>query len=391
MILSGKGIKGCCQDTVKVSDREKIGLKRKKRGLLCVVLPALLLLSACGAGQEDEEQLIIVEQKPEGVEYSMAEATVGDVVRTAELKCEYRQLKDMEVCFEVSDRKVSRVYVKAGDEVKKGQILAELEIAEDAEERMRTLEYRIARNRLLITHLQEDEENEIAYLTTKYYADGSDSEEKKDKLEADIAALQQKNRYAREDYEDAITVDTLELEQIAQETAQCYLYAGMNGTVFYVKSNLEGSMSRAGERVVTLVDASECVFVSEDVEYRSYFDKETEVDVVVGRGKNAQTYRLIPYRQEEWGEELMFTFAEAADTTALEIGADGSIELVTGSREQVTKIPVEAVYTADGRSYVYVTGEGNTREVKWIETGFYGDEEVEVLAGLTAGEKVILK
>lgn len=365
-------------------------LKRKKRGLLCTALVSALLLSGCGAGQESGEQLIIVEQEPEGVTYSMTEVTVGDVVRTVELKCKYRQLKDMEVCFEVSDRKVSRVCVQAGDEVKRGQLLAELEVAEDAESRKRTLEYRIARNRLLISHLQENEENEIAYLTTKYYADGSDSEEKRDKLEADIAALQQKNTYAREDYEDAIAVDTLELEQLEQELAQCCLYAGMDGIVFYVRSNLEGAMSKAGEKVMTLVDASECVFVSENTEYGAYFDADTEAELVVGRGKNAQTYRVQPYKQEEWGEELMFTFSEAADTTALEIGDSGSIELVTDSREQVTKIPAEAVHMADGRSYVYVVGEGNTREVKWIETGLYGDTEVEVVSGLTAGEKVIV-
>ncbi len=369
---------------------EKNGLKRKRRGLLCAVLASALLLSGCGAGQETEEQLIIVEQEPKGVEYSMAEVTVGDVVRTAELKCKYRQLKDMEVCFEVSDRKISRVYVQAGEEVKKGQLLAELEAAEAAEERIRTLEYRIARNRLLISHLQENEENEIAYLWTKYYAGGADSEEKRDKLEADIAALQQKNTYAREDYEDAIAIDTLELERIAQETAQRYLYAGMDGTVFYVRPNLEGTLSKAGERVMTLVDATECVFVTENTEYRDYFDGNIQADVVVGRGKNAQTYRVIPYKQEEWGEELMFTFSEAADTTALEIGDSGSIELVTDSREQVTKIPSEAVHVADGRSYVYVAGEGNTREVKWIETGLYGDTEVEILSGLTVGEKVIV-
>ncbi len=31
------------------------------------------------------------------------------------------------------------------------------------------------------------------------------------------------------------------------------------------------------------------------------------------------------------------------------------------------------------------------REVKWIETGLYGDSTVEVLSGLTEGERVILR
>ena len=54
-------------------------------------------------------------------------------------------------------------------------------------------------------------------------------------------------------------------------------------------------------------------------------------------------------------------------------------------------VPLKAVHLASGKSYVYVLGEGNMREVKWIETGLFGDETVEILSGLTEGEKVIIK
>ena len=60
-------------------------------------------------------------------------------------------------------------------------------------------------------------------------------------------------------------------------------------------------------------------------------------------------------------------------------------------RSQVLCVPAQAVHSADGRDYVYVLGEDQMREVKWIETGLYGDSTVEVLSGLTEGERVILR
>ncbi len=38
----------------------------------------------------------------------------------------------------------------------------------------------------------------------------------------------------------------------------------MNGTVSYVKDNLEGTSSVAGEHIITVMDDSECTFVQAD-------------------------------------------------------------------------------------------------------------------------------
>jgi len=65
--------------------------------------------------------------------------------------------------------------------------------------------------------------------------------------------------------------------------------------------------------------------------------------------------------------------------------------VITGKKEQVLNVPLRAIHTAEDKKYVYVVGQENVREVKWIETGLYGDDCVEVISGLTEGEKVILK
>ena len=124
-----------------------------------VMLAFSFVLSGCGSAQSEEDKLIIVEQAPKAVEYSMVETVVGDVVQTKEIECDYQQIEDMDLFFPVSERTVSKVYVKKGDSVTKGQLLAELEVGENVDERIKTLEYQIARNTLLLNHLNEDEEN----------------------------------------------------------------------------------------------------------------------------------------------------------------------------------------------------------------------------------------
>ena len=73
------------------------------------------------------------------------------------------------------------------------------------------------------------------------------------------------------------------------------------------------------------------------------------------------------------------------------MGAIGYIVAVVDQRSQVLCVPSAAVHSAEGRDYVYVLGEDQMREVKWIETGLYGDSMVEVVSGLTEGERVILR
>ncbi len=370
-------------------------MKRKQRRfaakLTRVLLVLPLVLSGCGSTQSEEDKLIIVEQAPKAVEYSMVETVVGDVVQTKEIECDYQQIEDMDLFFPVSEKVVSKVYVKKGDSVTKGQLLAELEVGENVDERIKTLEYQIARNTLLLNHLNEDEENEIALRKTKYFAGTEDTDENRENFEDSLADYRRENEYKREDYQDKIALDTMELEKIRADIEQCYIYAGMDGTIFFIKPNLEEAVSREGEKIMTIVDATECIFVSDEIEYASYFAEDSELDAVIGSGNKAENRKLVPYKIEEWEEEMRFTFSEVVDSTSIAIGTTGTITLTIDKRENVLKIPTEAVHTADGKQYVYIVGEGNTREVKWIEAGFYGDTEVEIISGLTEGEKVILK
>ena len=59
--------------------------------------------------------------------------------------------------------------------------------------------------------------------------------------------------------------------------------------------------------------------------------------------------------------------------------------------KNVLTLPVDAVHNADGKNYVYVLGENNIWETKWITVGLEGKDNVEITDGLSEGDMVILK
>ena len=108
-------------------------------------------------------------------------------------------------------------------------------------------------------------------------------------------------------------------------------------------------------------------------------------------GSGAGKYTLLPHEMEQWGEQQLFSLADGGGNAIIEVGTVGSIVAVVDRRSQVLCVPAAAVHSAEGRDYVYVLGDDQMREVKWIETGLYGDSMVEVLSGLSEGERVILR
>lgn len=348
-----------------------------------------LSCGGCANSGPDSDNLIITEKEPEGEQYNLAAASIGDVVLTKWLKCTYQQVEDQDVSFSVSGRQISRALVKVGDSVVKGQVLAEL-VDNQADSRIAELEYQIARNSLLLENIDTDESNEISARWLQFLYRSGKTEGEEEALKDSITQLQQNNQYQREDYQDAIDLDRMELESLRKENAVSRVYAEMDGTVFWMKENLEGSTCTRDEVIIRIIDSSECLFVVQGAEYADWFEEGVPVEMRITSGISAGRYTLMPYMMEEWGDRLTFSLLDD-DNSAIEVGTTGTMEVVLDKREKVLTVPVDAVYMADDKPYVYVVGEGNMREVRWIKTGLHGDSSVEIIEGLEQGEKVILR
>lgn len=369
-----------------------MGNTYKNKKILPILLAAGLVLGQMGCGQtEKEDTLIILEHDAEERIYNLAVASIGDVIDTDSIKCAYVQTKDEEISFSLSGKTIVAVYVENGDEVEKGQLLAELSDT-GLEEEINRLEYRIARNQLLYEQSLAEEESALEARQLQYQYQSRYTTAEEEAYQKDVEDIERNYRYIREDYQDLIRADSLQLHALQSELTESRIYAGMSGTVSYVKPGLEGSISVQGEMVIKIIDGTECVFETDSVEYAEFFEADTEADFLIVTNTGAVQCKLVPFQMEEWGEKLYFKVPEEAEVNLnVDVGSGGTMKIVVAEKEQVLSIPASAVHTADGRRYVYVIGEDNMRDIKWIETGLYGDSMVEILSGLSEGERVIIK
>lgn len=364
---------------------------RKIQGIIPLCIP--LLLAGCSKQTPAEENVLIVEKPQEEVDYNLTVVTKGDVSETQKIKCTYSQLNEQDVSFQVSGKRIAKVYVEDGDSVVKGQLLAELS-NDHLDTRITSLQYQISRNTLLLEQLNELEEDSLAKIELQYSQSssnqGAQSSEWEKEKEKDIQSLYDSNKYAKQGYQDSIELDTEELEMLQAEQASCCIYASMDGIIADREKDLEGSTCVKGETILRIIDDSECIFVSTDTDYRDYFSEDSILSMSLS-GSSQGSYQLTPYHYKDWGEEMYFSILSCPDDANLNVGDLGNIELVLAEHTNVLTLPASAIHTADGAEYVYILNENSVREVKWVETGLHGKNTVEITANLSEGDKVFIK
>lgn len=354
---------------------------------MCIGL-GVSALSGC-AEQETEEPIIMVDSTVSELTYNMDEVTTGDVVLTEKISAEYVPTQDQEVCFPVGGKRIKKVYVHVGDVVEVGDLLVELE-CDDIEDEIAKLEYQIERNELLLSYLDQAEEFDLQSAYYSFVYDTAKSEDDLDNLEDRNDSIEEGYTYSREDYEDSIEFDKKELEQLQTTLEESKVTATVAGKVISVTKNLEGSTAKRGDVIMTIVDNENGIFETEDTEAAKYFKEGETVEMNVAIGDARGDYELMPYEMSSWGETQQFTIiSEPENATTIEVGTSGRILVTMDERDNVTRIPVDALYDADGKYYTYILDENNMRKAQFIEVGLIGDSYAEVKSGIEVGTKVV--
>lgn len=377
-----------------------ISMNWKKNWMKFVALQLVMagVLGGCGDTENKEENLVIVEQDAAPIDYKLVAVSVDDVKLTQLVTCSYSQLEAQELAFEISGKRVNKVYVKQGDAVKAGQVLAELSGA-DKKNQIEDLEYRIARNKEVLEQLKKDEEDNISSMwldalvseTTNHYLRGWAPGDNREAVKNRVDALQKNNSYTITELEDSIALDEKELGLIKREAAQSVLKAKKDGTVSEIKNRLAGSTSVKDEVVIEILDSSECMFLIKDMSLASYVKEDTELEMAIRSGNAAGDYVLVPYDMDNWKDAMTFVISQGGDNVVIEAGTTGYISFVLDERKQVKTLPSTAVHNSDNGYYVYIVGDDGVRQVKWIDVGLVGNDKAEILGGLDDGEKVVLR
>lgn len=364
---------------------------RRRRGIkgMCAVVIASAMLCGCTSTPE-ESGLVVIEHETENITYEFVTASVGEVVKTEKVHCVYHQMNEQAVSFDINGKYVDQVYVKEGDSVKKGTLLATLS-SKDLERRIEDLQYSIARAELQLAYLDTNEANDISEAWVNYLAYTGQTPNDADNTKERVAGIQKNYRYQREDLTDALESDKKTLANLKTELRSSKVYADIDGVVYKLKNRLRGTTSKAGEVIMTIMDTSECLFETQVPNATEIFREGETHMMQIAYGTGAGTYELIPYQMENWGEKQQFEILDGPESSGIEVGTSGTMSVITQRREDVLCVPSETIHKADDKAFVYVLSADNMKEVKWVEIGLFGDTMVEIMGGLAEGEKVIRK
>ncbi len=311
-----------------------------------------LLLSGCGEAADAERGLIVVPELEQQISYSTVTVKRGDVTSTKSVICTYQQQEETSVTVNVSGKLVSEIKVEKGDKVSEGDLLIKLG-GSDLEERIREAEYKIERNKVL------------------------------------LSAIDDKESYAAEDLEDEIYIDELKLKALYEELEGSRIFAPAAGTVTWIKGQLKGSTSAEGEKVMTIVDETSCIFTLTKNRNTEYLKKDENVLMRINIGSAAGTYELMPVNTGEWGDKLYYALTDDYRDASIPVGTSGYIDVVLAHKENVLKLPANVIHDIGEEHYVYVPGENNVREMRYVTTGIEGDDGTEILSGLSEGDVVL--
>ena len=311
-----------------------------------------------------------------GAEYATAVVTRGDLVCEAKISFVFSPTRREDLRFGVLGRSYGAIYVTAGAQVEKGQLLAELESSaeqeaiQSTETELKKLNIRLETARRALELALEEEELQ-----------GGSSTVVSDARRADI-----------EYYEAAIAIQQQKLEEETRELEALRLYAPMDGTVTYVKTIDQDSRSGKADTVVTVTDTASGVFTTLTDRWDLFPEGERFV-VNTDAGEYLCVSRdpaMYGIKTEATESGMKNVCLEILDEQIPQTSLRGEVRIVLEVRENVKLLPARAVFTVGDRFYVYHEDASGLKSALEIGCGLSDGSFIEITEGLEEGEHVIV-
>lgn len=322
------------------------------------VVISMSLFSGCYLLPQEEETLEVPLLVAKEVVYKTYEAKRGDIISYVTAQGKFISASQADCFFEYKGGRLRVINVSYGQEVKEGDIIAELDT--DTLKREKTIQYyNMQKAKLKYNHLKDT---------------GASSYE--------ISMADYDYKIARSNY--YAVVDELE---------KSILYAPMDGIVSYIAKIYPGDSISAYTDLVRIIDPSLIQLVIEGdtaKKFKTGMEVEVTIDKEVYQGTVIQSPEDIPAIPAD-GDTTPRALIEVTGYTPEEksIGKSASIKFVEQYKEDVIVIPKSLVNDYMGRTYVKVLVDGEKIEVD-VEKGMTTSTEVEIVKGLNEGDKVII-
>lgn len=337
--------------------------RRSLRNSFWMAMVCMLALTGCSLLPAEEEGLKPPLVKPPQQEYSTVETVRGDISKEIRGNGAVESYSSEAVFFEAAGGRIEEVLVKAGDTVKKGDVLVQLDVG-NMDIELKQMEINLLRSR-------------TALRTAK--------------LSGDEDAL----RIAQLQYD----IEQIKYDRLEEAFLSRRLVAGIDGQVTFVADVKEGDVVESYQTLV---------MISDPTKLRIAFQVESSPDlfnVGIGfkallkmgdkefEGKVTQTPSSAPETVDERLRERYsrFIFVESDQLPEeAELGTRIDVRLLLEERKDVLIIPRSGLRSYLGRTFVRVLEDGDkVREVD-VEPGLTGTTQVEIVNGLNEGDLVVM-
>ncbi|WP_236708079.1 efflux RND transporter periplasmic adaptor subunit [Brevibacillus choshinensis] len=383
---------------------------RRHRKIKWAYLTVSLMLTGCSLFPKEEVVLAPPLVEPSPIKYEVAEVLQGTIVKSVKGNGSFTTVNTAELSFpETKELRLKSFSVQSGDQVKKGQLLAELDAA-DLEREIESARYEVEKAKLELLDAQRDNyyEVESAKLDVSKAEMNAKANETKlakiewDKALLDLAKLQdpKQRQYVVERARLNVKQKQMDLDNLQNRWTQTKLISPFDGIVLFVSNEQVGDEVDAHQTLITIGDPNKLFVMYIAPEKEALQDVKEGMKVILsgnggenGEGTVVQTPLHVPSNLPEDLTKLYqrsLLISPKIPPKGLEIGTGVSIEVVLDKQDQALIIPRKALHEISGRKYVRVL-DGNSKKEVDVETGIMNQTEVEIRKGLSAGQLVILE
>ncbi|MBE6930630.1 MAG: efflux RND transporter periplasmic adaptor subunit [Ruminococcaceae bacterium] len=325
--------------------------------LACVCIVSML--SGCYFLPSEEPLLAPPLKEPEAVDYKTHTVERGTIERWVSATGRFESENNELLQYTSVTGRLKDIYVRSGDEVKAGDLIAELDVGD--------LDYDIERQRANVR---------LAELSlTEAKATGRSATIERAEISLSLAQM--------------------DLDRLLKKQEEAQLRANMDGTVIYVANLEAGNQVSTYYPIVRIADTN-ALRIAFNTKDTSELYTGMELDVTYqGRNKKTVSGRIVQLPKdvpvtssEEDKNSVKVTVDEYPDD--VRIGNTVNIEILLERKEDVVILPLRYVSSYSTRRYVRVLGESGIPEERDVTLGVQNATHVEILSGLSEGDVIVI-
>lgn len=324
-------------------------MDKKTKRLIGVIITGTIFFSGCGILPKEEQTLAPPLVKPKKQEYEVYEIKKKDITREIKGNGTLASINENNLFTKENGKRVKSIKVQFGQNVKKGDVLVELE-SDNLENDIKLQQYNIQK----------------AQINYDRAAQGNDEYSKK------LAGID-------------VQMEKIKLENLQKQLASSKLTASVDGKVVSLESLKEGDIIEPYKPLVTIADPSRLQVVYQGGD-SSKVESGMKATLSLGGKKYEGVVAQLP-TSGKYKDSIIINFKDTFKDGQLGDGIEVTITLET--KKDTIVVPKTAVKNFMGNNTVEVL-EGDKKLSIDVEKGIETSTEVEILSGLKEGQKVIL-